>query len=151
MGLIQAPGAVPKLSYRVMQNFCALFDSRLEKHALFARPCYDNVYDPCASPETPRDFFTSLLVDTYTRNGWPLYLYYYPGDLQRSETLAALWGNSFQIRAEKEITEPVLVDMLNGAIYRFRRFEANGENLGIKYLPVTDYPLVLTDRKALTE
>ena len=134
-----------------MQNFCALFDSRLEKHALFARPCYDNVYDPCASPETPRDFFTSLLVDTYTRNGWPLYLYYYPGDLQRSETLAALWGNSFQIRAEKEITEPVLVDMLNGAIYRFRRFEANGENLGIKYLPVTDYPLVLTDRKALTE
>lgn len=149
MGLIHSPGGVPKLSYRVLQNLCALFDSSLEKHALMLSLAYDDVYNPCSSPETPRDFFTGLLADTYTRNGWPLYLYYYPGDLQRSETLSALHGNSFQSAAGQEMTEPVLLDLLTGRIYRFRSFESRGGILHLKTVPVTDYPLVITDRRAL--
>ncbi len=149
MGLIHAPGAVPKLSYHVLQHFCAFFDSGLENRALKTIIGCDDVHDPRLNPQEPRDFFTNVLLDTYTRNGYPLYLYYYPGDLQRSETMSAANGNTFQTNAEKEISTPVLLDTLTGAVYRFTQFSIDNGTLHLKSVPLTDYPLVITDRDAL--
>ena len=101
-------------------------------------------------PEQPRDLFTNVIADTWSRNGYPLYLYYYPGDLQRSETLSALSGSVFQAEAEEKITDPVLLDMLTGTVYGFRQFELDNGILYLKTIPLTDYPLVITDRRALS-
>ena len=150
MGLIHAPDAVPKLSWSVLRNFCSVFDSSLKPKALRVRLGYDDIYDPCRMPEQPRDLFTNVIADTWSRNGYPLYLYYYPGDLQRSETLSALSGSVFQAEAEEKITDPVLLDMLTGTVYGFRQFELDNGILYLKTIPLTDYPLVITDRRALS-
>lgn len=149
MGILQAPGAVPKLSYHVLQHFCAMFDSSLEKRALMAHLGEEDIQDPCRAPLQARDFFTGVIADSYTRNGWPFYLYYYPGDLQRSETVSALNGNKIQACAGKTISAPVLVDTVSGTIYQFRDFELSNSVLYLRSIPVTDYPLIITDRQAL--
>lgn len=149
MGLLAAPEVKPKMSYRVLQHFCALFDDSLKTCPLRSMVAYDNVYDPCLAPERPRDGFTNIIVDSCTREGYPFYLYYYPGDLQRSQTLSAALGNTFQAVAENSIAEPVLADTVSGMVYSFSRFALKDGKLFLQRIPLTDYPLILTDRKAL--
>ena len=149
MGLIAQPGNQPKLSCRTFANCCRIFDASTKREQLFTWIAYNNVMKPLYEPEKPRDLFTNVICDSYIRKGYPMYLYYYPGDLQRENVINVMEGNTFTNTAENKITEPVLLDLVNGNIYRFKQVAANEEYLEIMYLPLTDYPLVLTDLKAL--
>lgn len=151
MGLLAAPQVKPKLSYHVLQHCCAFFDAALEPQPLRHLIAYGSGHDPCMAPETTRDHLTNLIADSYTRHGYPCYLYYYPADLQRSHTLTAIFGNTFQAEAERAVTEPVLLDLVTGEVYGFEasKYRIGNRKLSIPCLPLTDYPLVVTDRMAL--
>ena len=148
-GLLHAPGAVPKLSWHVMRHFCSLFDSELKSDAFFFRIGNDNVNDPVL--ESSSGFYVNILTDCFTRRNYPLYLYYYPGDIQREQILRSAIGNTFSAVSDHgtAITEPVLADPCTGKVFRFQDFRIESGTLHLKSIPVTDYPLIITDRKAL--
>ncbi len=148
-GLLSAPGAEPKRAWHVMKHFCSLFDSELKKDAFRSFIGYDNVCDPLL--DGSRDFYTGILLDCFTRRDYPFYVYYYPGDLQREQILRSAIGNSFAAASDggTTISEPVLVDLCTGKIFAFRNFRIDSGVLHLRGIPVTDYPLVITDRKAL--
>ena len=148
-GLLHAPGAVPKPSWHVMKHFCSLFDAELKFDAFHFQIGNDNVNDPIL--ESNPEFYTNILADSFTRSGYPFYVYYYPGDLQRNQILRSAIGNSFTAISDQgaAISEPVLADPCTGKIFRFQDFQIRSGMLLLKSIPVTDYPLIITDLNAL--
>ena len=148
-GLLHAPGAVPKPSWHVMKHFCSLFDSELEFDAFHFQIGYENVNDPVL--DSDQEFYGNILADCFTRRNYPLYLYYYPGDLQRKQVLRSAVGNTFTAVSDQgaAISKPVLADPCTGRIFRFQEFQIKSGMLLLRSLPVTDYPLILTDLNAL--
>jgi hypothetical protein len=86
----------------------------------------------------------------FRRKGVPLYVYYLTVDIQAGyaglpSVQAAVTGDT-----EEPIRNPVLVDLLKGGVYAIKEVVRTQQGcVGFKNLPLTDYPLVITDRSAL--
>jgi polysaccharide biosynthesis protein PslG len=140
----------PKESYHALGNIAALFDCDTHLRALFM--------DIYTDEELPRReggsrlIETSLVMHSFIRHGYPVYVYYLPEDAQH------VWKglNKCEIRLmpdeiDKGISEPVLVDMLNSEVYNVNEFDINrGYVSKLRNMPLKDYPLLLTDIKALS-
>ena len=88
----------------------------------------------------------------YLRKGVPLYVYYLSVDIQA--VYAGLSNVQVAMRNDrvKGIRDPVLVDLLRGGVYEIKdAVRAKRECVGFRNLPLTDYPLVLTDRAAMQD
>ena len=78
----------------------------------------------------------------------PLYVYYLSADVQAG--YEGLPNACVAVDAAAGIRAPVLADLLRGGVYAVKesaRTEAG--RVIFKSLPLTDYPLALTDREAL--
>ncbi len=77
-------------------------------------------------------------------------MYYLTVDIQAGyaglpSVQAAVTGDT-----EEPIRNPVLVDLLKGGVYAIKEVVRTQQGcVGFKNLPLTDYPLVITDRSAL--
>ncbi len=137
-GLIRGRDYSPKPSYYAYQNMCALFDSETRKADFLIR------LDSAA----PAAEELAIHTAAYSRRNRPLYVYWYPSDLQqpyRASTLRVMAWSGRQARLEN----PVLVDLLTGAVTTPSKASLASGYWRFEELPLEDYPLVITDRSVV--
>lgn len=145
MGLLNGKTYTPKKSFFALRNICSLFDSEtLRDKSLFFRQGIVNAKEKIK--------FNSIVMDSYIRKGFPLYVYYSTEDTQ-CETMV-FKHPEIQIcnQADYKINEPVLIDPLTGKIYKItnmKKIEGKHKETNLLNMPVTDYPLIITDFKAI--
>ncbi len=124
----------PKPSYFAYQNLCALFDAET-KPADFVIRSVGREAD---------DVYTASFV----RQGAPVFARWLPVSLQRDTPVqpsaVELWSGK-----AARMTEPVLIDLLTGQVYKPEKAQFSGGWWKIENLPLTDYPLVITDAALL--
>ncbi|MFA5191296.1 MAG: beta-galactosidase [Verrucomicrobiia bacterium] len=141
-GILHGNSYEPKESYHAITHFAAVFDRDTVKTDLYASL---NFTGPVAAK-------MAAVTTGFLRRGRPLYAYYLPEDVQTNYPGAADTRLEIMDDAAQGIEKPVLVDLLKGRVYepaKVRR--ANGVCRVFERLPLTDYPLVITDREALRE
>ena len=145
LGLLHGLSYTPKKSYYAYKNLAAIFDSECKADDL---ACY--VMDKFNFRQVGALPPLSIIAGTFVRRGYPVYSYYFAEDLQRC------WGglNDFGLQVvqqtERPIKTPVLIDVISGSVYRATDFEMlESDSVVIRGLPLTDYPLILTDIDAI--
>jgi hypothetical protein len=148
MGVLEGDNYNPKKSYYALQNLCSLFDSETRREDIFLR------LRPSEWPKggsDNNDIFVNATTTTFVRKGYPLFVYYLPSNPQvefQAKSIMVMFWNM----AEKAIKDPVLIDPLNGKIYKipdFKSMEGWWENMFPANLPITNYPLIITDLDAI--
>ena len=144
-GLMEnAPRYKVRKALGVSKNFFALFDGNVKPAEYHFSVSLDTPYPKKAHVSRLNLAAASLVSKSFDRNGWAMYAYYIPEDLQLQSP--PIEGADLLITgsdAPKPLKEPVLVDMMTGAVYSLSR--------GGRNLPITDYPLVLTSREAIAD
>lgn len=79
---------------------------------------------------------------TFEKNGMPLYAYYYPSDLAKHKEIPF----NATISILRKIEEPILVDPMNGDVFELD--EPSYDNGYVYTLPLKEYPMILTEKKA---
>ena len=149
-GILNGLTYTPKQSWEAMSHLTALFDQDTVRRDL--RLSLDS--------GIPREHPRSRLADVaflsagFLRRGLPLHVYYVPEDVQlewEAPHRVALW--TAPCETEQRISDPVLIDLLDGFAYRVSEYERdrNGDPCVFRNLPLRDYPLVLTDFHAVKE
>jgi hypothetical protein len=147
LGLLRGEDYTPKPSYTAFAHMAAIFDGECRAEELYAVLKVD-----WALRQTGGLPSLAPIIGTFTRRDYPLYAYYFPEDLQRG--WAGMNNVTLQVLAApaglRPIENPVLIDALSGAIYAptDRETAATGY-LQFHGLPLTDYPLIITDADAL--
>ncbi|MDQ7905776.1 beta-galactosidase [Phytohabitans sp. ZYX-F-186] len=144
MGLIHGGSYTPKVSFEVARRVCHLFDERTRRTELM---CLFTERDPAAPQRAT--LMAAPHVATFERDGAPLFAYWLAEDPQQraghATIDAELWWDD-----RLAMPEPVLLDLLTGEVYAVERppelTHTDWRTRGLRYrLPLTDYPLVLTD------
>lgn len=148
MGLIHGKRYEPKYSFEVLRRVCSLFDEESVRRELYTRFAETDLRSP--SPSGP---LASIQCATFVRRGSPVFAYWLSEDAQRkrpaTEIDLTVWWDS-----DLSMEKPVLLDLLSGRVHdasaRGEDMVLDGSVVGRRYrLPLTDYPLVLTDAKLL--
>lgn len=153
MGLLHGTDYSPKESYYAVRNVCNLMDEDTKPADLFHAIHYNGFFNKRG--KQTYDKFTMDYVAVYTaafeRKGYPLYAWWLPSipvRCRRAEAVQLLMYPT----ARNTIENPVLVDVLTGLVYGLPALEKHPSwsgHLFVDDLPMTDYPLMLTDRAAL--
>ena len=150
-GLLNGLSYTPKMSYYAMASAAALFDDETLHTDLYAQP--DTTASIPRGTPVSRLFDLALSVVTFTRKGFPIYAYHIPEDVQcdfpgyRNFQLHFLPGE-----AGRPICNPVLIDMLAGTVYAVTNTASVASGIHCcQGLPIVDYPLLLTDRDAISD
>lgn len=142
-----------KKSYYALANICSIFDSDTKSRQLFAAINLDSVYKRSQKHSRLRDI--SAIAYTFERKGYPLYAYYIPEDLQLDTPIINQASLLFvEDGILSTLKEPVLVDMFSGKVYSISKASQTrwaGTCRLVKNLPITDYPLILTDYQAVAD
>lgn len=145
-GLLHGKTYEPKLAYYAAGYFASIFDSDTETADLYSSLNFEKRVS--WHERTSRLDQLSAVSYGFIRKDYPLYVYYMPEDIQMA--YPGMTGIDFVCLtdAPKSIEKPVLVDLLNGRVFaitdspRPSRFDN---------LPLTDYPLVITDIEAIKD
>ena len=149
-GILDGVDYTPKLSYRTMQHLTAFFRNGMKAADLYCGTILENAL--------PRNERHSRLADiavktnTFIRDGHPFFEYHLAEDMQYGFPGISSFAIDTEIRPGlKAIKDPVLLDMLTGRILRIENWQIDvyGEICSFRDLPLTDYPLVVCDAKAL--
>ena len=142
-GILNGLVYTPKLSYTAFSHLAALFDGDIapsdvyvfgdmKKYAGWRH--YSDPFEECA-----------IQLMSFVRNGYPFYAYYLPSPI----TEQRVFNRCFRLCVEDAPKEPILIDPLTGEIYAIDTAnEVNGYT-EYRLLPMKDYPMVVTDRKAV--
>ena len=147
-GILHGKTYERKMSFHALSHYCAVFDCDTVKTDLYASINFDKI-----APRTNRVSRipdVAVITQGFIRKGWPLYLYYMPEDVQFA--YSGLTNITLQVMNDvgKGIKNPVLVDMLKGRVFEIKEVGRDSSGCSnFKKLPLTDYPLVVTDREAL--
>ncbi|MDD5728258.1 MAG: beta-galactosidase [Victivallales bacterium] len=146
LGLLKGHDYQPKRAFHAMRHMAPIFDAECNPEPLDFEIILKN-YDPQLEGTFP---LLGLQRGSFLCKGYPLYAYYFAEDLQRE------WFGRSDVslgtldETEPGITNPILIDPLTSNVYRplaIKRMQ-NGETT-YEGLPLTDYPLLLTDRHAI--
>ncbi len=145
-GILNGVTYTPKLSYYTFQRLATLFDGGTAPAELFA-----TVQLPLRAEGSreSRLLDTSIMVNTFRRNGYPVVEYHLAEDMQFD--YPGMGDLALHVHAPglKTIDHPVLIDLLTGTVYQVGEIKRDGSGLAVfSKLPLTDYPLLLTDRQA---
>lgn len=145
-GLVDAYDYKPKMSHAALSHITPVFDCDTVAVPYFCFPETGEIIPKKA--QVSKLLETALYIRTFERNGWPLYVYYIPEDVQ----LGIGGHNNLELdviagEAPNRLEQPILVNLLTGLVYDVEKTE--NPNIYRK-LPLTDYPLLLTDRRALS-
>jgi hypothetical protein len=147
LGLLRGEDYTPKAAYSVFSNMAVIFDGECRADELYAV-----LKIGWALRQVGALPFLAPIIGTFVRRGYPLYAYYFPEDLQRC--WSGMNNVTLQILPQsidtKPIEKPVLIDGISGNVYNLTEYENSGTGyLQIKGLPLTDYPLIVTDAAAI--
>ncbi len=131
----------PKMSYYALGHY----------NALFATATPDVSVDVMVTPAADQGVKTSACMFRDVE-GRPLFLYYTPFNFAQNYQ-----GTCYAPRTDATLSvpealaprQPVLVDMLRGGVYTLANSHRENGCVVFTDLPLTDYPLVLTDRANL--
>jgi len=136
----------PKKAVEVLKNFTPLFDSDTKPRALG--------YHLNLRKAVPEVIGGSRLVDsanrvaTFERNGYPLYAYWMAEDTQYQ--MKPIEGANIKLVSDIPISEPVLIDPISGKVFKYSKtFPEDSFDITVARIPVADWPLVITDMKAV--
>ncbi len=147
-GILNGKTYTPKKSYETISYLSSLLTKDVEPADLYAAIDFwaDDVCE-----------FVSTQIFTYRKNGYPMCAYYLPTDVAEESTK----NYSAALEMFEKIEEPVLVDMYTGDVYEISYAEKEKTDIATDYavnefnnfrfagLPIKDYPLVITDRRAI--
>ncbi len=148
MGLLHGKRYEPKYSFEVLRRICSLFDGESERRELYTRFAEVDNQKPCQS-----GLLASVQCASFARRGAPLFAYWLSEDPQQKiqpvEIDLTVWWDS-----DLRMDRPVFLDLLTGRVHdaaaRGEDFVLDGAVVGRRFrLPLTDYPLVLTDASLL--
>lgn len=147
LGLLRGEDYSTKPAYHAFANIAPIFDSRIRADDLYVVLNVDWVLR-----QTGALPFLAPIVGTFICREYPLYAYYFPEDLQRR--WPGMNNVSLRILAKQDrtlpLTRPVLIDGLSGRVYNLTGRENMNEGyLYLRGLPLTDYPLMITDAAAV--
>jgi len=141
----------PKLSFRAMQSFAYLFDSKTEPmHACFEL----NPMVGWGANTLPLESASGLTC-AFRRGNIPIFAYYHPthidADWETRPVRIQTW-----VHPSMKFEKPILIDPITAKIYRIKQMtewcDGNyGNVLIIPKLPLLDYPLFVTDASLLDE
>jgi hypothetical protein len=136
-GLLHGTDYTPKPAYFAFQCLCALFDAQTERTEL-----------PISfeADENKESIDIDEIVSAgFTRQGKAMYVYWWPpgAEMERADKQISL---SFSSRKDVELQNPVLVEPLDGRVYRIDRAKRSGNMWLIPNVPLADHPLIVTDR-----
>ncbi len=139
-GILENETYKEKLSYHALKNFCAIFDAETKRANYFAPIDLKPIFKKNQKVSRLADM--STIPYTFERNKYHLVAYLLPEDLQlESEELNEV-RLPIKVSGLKKITKPILIDMLDGKVYKIKSFGN---------LPLRDYPLIATDENALAD
>ena len=152
LGILNGKTYTPKRAYYAMQSVATLFDADTRPE-----PGYYCSLTPVAAGAALVEPYTML----FRRGSSPLLAYYQAANVQ-DDTPAVpvdilLACDSQAKKQTNVLSKPVLVDPIRQAVYALpapERIKAKGQYrpmLRFKSLPCVDYPLLITDRSAVTQ
>lgn len=144
LGLVHGLKYTPKQSYFAFRNIAPIFDADLATEPLYFH--LDTSTDVRREGALP---YLGPVTATFTRRGYPVLAYYYPEDLQRSWRGLPNVTVRYLHQTANRIEQPVLIDCLKGTVYSALDMNTDGSRAAIRGLPLTDYPLLVTDARAV--
>ncbi|MFA6561334.1 MAG: beta-glucosidase [Verrucomicrobiia bacterium] len=151
LGILNGKTYTPKLAYAAMQSIATLFDTDTRPE-----PAYYCALQPVANGAALLEPYTML----FRRRGAPMLAYYQAANVQDATPAVAvdvvLTCDSRSKKPADVLREPVLVDPIKRSIYALAapdRITAKGQfrpTLRFKHLPCLDYPLLVTDKSAVS-
>lgn len=133
-GVLRGTQYTPKPSYFAYQNLCSLFDAETKAADLLIRSA--GVQDE------------QVFAASFVRRGAPIFVRWLPVGLQQDKpwrrSSAELWSGK-----TAKMTEPVLIDLLSGQTYKIGKATFSDGWWKIENLPLTDYPLIVTDKSVM--
>ena len=145
-GLVDGQEYKPKMSHAAMSHLTALFDSAIRPQPYFCFPETETILPKKA--QVSKLLEPAIQLRTFERNGWAVYAYYLPEDVQLNVRYFGLNLAVIAEEAPRTLEEPVLIDLLTGVVYEIEKGPSPNLLAG---LPLTDYPLILTDRRAFDD
>ncbi len=140
----------PKKIFGVFKNFTPLFDNSVSPRPLFAYiDTFKSVEDKLGAS---RLFDSAKRVETFERNGYPLYAVWLAEDVQ-TQMKPIEEGIFSYVEEEKSMTRPVLLDPISGKIFECKKITQRKGNHYTKLtgVPLVDYPLFITDYEAVKD
>ena len=138
-GLIRRSDYTPKPSYFAYQCLCALFDAETQ---WAERPLQVSATDGLPLDQS------ALLKAAFVRHDRPLYAYWLPADL-RKELHQRTVDLTIPETSGAVLDTPVLVDPLVATVHRLSQAKRSGQAWKIPAVPLSDYPLIVTDRSTV--
>jgi hypothetical protein len=143
--LLENPSLKPKPGYYAYQNLCSIFDSRytITNEKTQVSITDEGIFYGIGKED---DAFPSIpLVATFkSSNGSAFYAYWLPW-----HPMELVKEGHIDLTVEISLFQsPVLVDLLTGNVYPVSLMKENGKSV-FKNIPLTDYPLVIMERKEL--
>lgn len=136
-GILNGKVYTPKKSYETISYLATFFSGDIKPSAEY----FTSTIDGLSLTEQ-----LSCVCMTFEKQGAPCYAYYLP----HSVTDKFEMKNCFNAQIYRELKEPVLLDMYTGMVYEINNVRT--PELGFtEYfgLPITNYPLVITEKDAL--
>ena len=149
-GILHGRTYRPKPSYHALANYCAVFDNHAEYlGSTGIQGRFPGA--PACEADAARAVADALVGDVYRRNGFPLYLYYLPENVQNAYPGArGLALTCPSVSASRRIEHPVLVDFLRGRVFALNQVRFNDDgSYCLDDLPLADHPLMITDADAI--
>jgi hypothetical protein len=140
-GLLRGTDYTPKPSYFAYQCLCALFDAETQ-HADAAI-----AFEPSITA-AERVEAHQIHHAEFFRDGRRLWVYWFPATLQRDFATQPV-GVSVKAESDRELREPVLVDPLRSQVLEIKEDKKGPGRWQFPELPLTDYPLIVTDRSVV--
>ncbi len=138
-GLLRRSDYTPKPAYFVYQCLCALFDAESQWAEL--------PLDLSAADGQTLDT-AALWKAAFLRRGKPLHAYWLPADLRQEFSRRSV-DLAIPETSGTAIDVPVLIDPLNATVYRLPQAARSQGRLRVAGVPLTDYPLLVTDRSVV--
>lgn len=154
-GLLRGVDYSPKPAYFAYRHLCTLFDceSKLWPEAkLLCRPAARK--SPNRGESSPGGAkgqsssvdLAKVLRGVFCRQGSFLAVFWYPANLQ-ADWSGELVDIEISFPAATSVSQPVLVDLLTGNIFGLDFRLEDGSSLLLTNVPLSDYPLVITERR----
>lgn len=145
-GLLHGKTYEPKMAYFTAGYFASIFDEDTETSDIYSSLNFARRIS--WHERVSRLDQLSAVSYGFIRKGYPLYVYYMPEDIQME--YPGMTGVDLVCLkdAPREIENPVLLDLLNGRVFSITDSPSSAR---FNNLPLTDYPLVVTDLEAVKD
>ena len=149
-GILHGWSYEPKQAYYAIRHAAAIFDADLHPSPYYFNIGWDR-YNP-VNRRVSRLPEVAAVMNSYQRQDYPVYVYYLPEDVQM-QTPGVAGIDIYTLEdAPKKIDQPVLIDLLSGRVFAVVNEQGDWQKGSLfKGLPLLDYPLVLTDFKAMAD